>query len=65
MAGTNNNDLIHADDTTGMQQVKITKKPLHESESEKASLNLTFNKLTLCHPVPSLHGKLMKKQWKQ
>ena len=36
-----------------------------KQESEKAGLNSTFRKLRSWHPVPSLHGKQMGKQWKQ
>ena len=36
-----------------------------KEESEKAGLNSTFIKLRSWHPVPSLHGKEMGKQWKQ
>ena len=34
-----------------------------KKESENAGLSLIFKKLRSCHPVPSLHGKLMGKQW--
>ena len=36
-----------------------------KEESEKVGLKLTFGKLRSWHPVPSLHGKEMGKQWKQ
>ena len=36
-----------------------------KEESEKAGLKVTFRKLRSWHPVPSLHGKWMGKQWKQ
>ena len=36
-----------------------------KEESEKAGLNSTFKRRRLWHPVPSLHGKQMGKQWKQ
>ena len=36
-----------------------------KEKSEKAGLNLTFKKLRSWHPVPSLYGKQMGKQWKQ
>ena len=42
--------------------------PLDESkrgEWKKVGLNSTFRKLRSWHPVPSLHGKQMGKQWKQ
>ena len=36
-----------------------------KEESEKVGLKLTFRKLRSRHPVPSVHGKQMGKQWKQ
>ena len=36
-----------------------------KKESEKDGLKLTFRKLRSWHPVPSVHGKQMGKQWKQ
>ena len=36
-----------------------------KKESEKAGLKLNIKKLRSWHPVPSLHGKWMGKQWKQ
>ena len=36
-----------------------------KKESEKVGLKLTFRKLRSRHPVPSVHGKQMGKQWKQ
>ena len=36
-----------------------------KEESEKGGLNLSIQKLRSWHPVPSLHGKEMWKQWKQ
>ena len=36
-----------------------------EEESEKAGLELNIQKLRSWHPVSSLHGKQMEKQWKQ
>ena len=36
-----------------------------KEESEKVGLKLIFRKLISRHPVPSLHGKYMGKQWKQ
>ena len=64
IAGRNINNLRYADDTTFMA----------ESEEELTSLLMkvkklayssTFRKLRSCHLVPSLHGKLMRRQWKQ
>ena len=34
-----------------------------KKESEKVGLKLTFRKLRSRHPVPSVHGKQMGKQW--
>ena len=36
-----------------------------KEKSEKAGLKLNPQKLRPWHPVPSLHGKKMGKQWKQ
>ena len=36
-----------------------------KEESEKVAENSTFKNLRSWHPVPSLHGKEMEKQWKQ
>ena len=36
-----------------------------KEESEKLAYNSTFKKGRTRHPVPSLHGKYMGKQWKQ
>ena len=36
-----------------------------KEKSEKAGLSSTLKKLRQWHPVPSLHGKWMGKQWKQ
>ena len=36
-----------------------------KGESEKAGINSTFRKLRSWHPVASLHGTEMGKQWKQ
>ena len=36
-----------------------------KEESEKIGLKLNVKKLRSWHPVPSLHGKQMGKQWKQ
>ena len=35
-----------------------------KEESEKTGLKLNIKKLRSWHPVPSLHGKQMGKQWK-
>jgi len=36
-----------------------------KEEREKVGLNSTFKKQISWHLVPSLHGKSMRKQWKQ
>ena len=36
-----------------------------KEESEKAGLNLSIQKTKIMASGPSLHGKLMGKQWKQ
>ena len=36
-----------------------------KEESKKANLKLNMQKMKIMHPVPSLHGKQMGKQWKQ
>ena len=64
----NMNNLRFADDTTLMAESEDELKSLLmkvKEESEKAGLNSTFRKLRSWQLVPSLHGKLMGKQWKQ
>ena len=64
----NINNLRYADDTTLMAENEEKLKSLFmkvKEESEKVGLKLRFRKLRSWHPVPSLHGKLMGKQWKQ
>ena len=68
IAGRNINNLRYADDTILMAESEDELKSLLmrvKEESEKVGLNLTFRKLRSRHPVPSLHGKSMGKQWKQ
>ena len=60
IAERNINNLRYADDTTLMAESKEELKSLLmkvKEESEK--------KLRSWHSVPSLHGKQMRKQWKQ
>ena len=62
----NINNLRYADDTTLMAESEEELKSLLikvEKESEKAGLQLNIQKLRSWHPVPSLHGKKMGKQW--
>ena len=68
IAGTNINNLKHADDTTPMAESKEELKNLLirvKEESEKAGLKLNIKKLRLWHLLPSLHGKQIEKKWKQ
>ena len=68
ITGRNINNLRYANDTTLMAESEGELKSLLmkvKEESEKAGLKLTFKKLRSWHPVPSLHGKWMGKQWKQ
>ena len=68
IAGRNTNNLRDADDTTRMAEGKEELKSLLmkvKVESEKVGLKIIFRKLISRHPVPSLHGKYMGKQWKQ
>ena len=63
----NINNLRYADDSTLMAESEEKLKSLLKvkEESEKAGLKLNIQKLRSWHPVPSLHGKWMRKQWKQ
>ena len=36
-----------------------------KEESEKVGLKLNIQKTKIMHPIPSVHGKYMGKQWKQ
>ena len=68
IAGRNINNLRYADDTTLMEESKEKLKSLLmkvKEESEKVALKLNIQKTKIMHPVPSLHGKQVGKQWKQ
>ena len=68
IARRNNSNLRYADDITLTAESEEELKSLLmkvKEESENAGLKLTFKKLRSWHPVLSLHGKLMEKQWKQ
>ena len=68
IAGRNINNLRYADDTTFMAESKEKRKRLLmkvKEDSEKAILKLNIQKTKTMHLVPSLHGKYMRKQWKQ
>ena len=58
----------HADDTTLLAESEEELKSLLmkvNEENEKPGLKFNIQKLRSWHPVPSLHGKQMGKQWKQ
>ena len=60
--------LGYADDTTLMaeSEEELTSLLMKvKVESEKVGLSSTFRKQRSWHPVPSLHGKQMGKEWKQ
>ena len=66
IAGRNINNLRYADDTTLMAESEELKSLLMKVKEESEKVGLKFNrKLRSWHPVPSLHGKEMGKQWKQ
>ena len=75
IAGRNINNLRYADDTTLMAESEEELNSLLmkvKEESEKAGLKCNTQKtkiipsgpVTSWHPVPSLHGKYVGKQWK-
>ena len=66
--GRNINNLRYADHSILRAESEEELKSLLmkvKVESEKVGLNSTFRKLISWHPVPSLHGKQMGKQWEQ
>ena len=68
IAGRIINKLRYADDTTVKAESEKELKSLLmkvKEESEKADLKVHIQKTKIMHPVPSLHGKSMGKQWKQ
>ena len=68
IARRNINNLRYTDDTTLMAESEEQLKSLlikEKEETEKVGLKLNIQKLRSWHLVPSLHGKLMGKQWKQ
>ena len=68
ISGRNINNLKYADDTTLMaesnEEVKSLLRRVKE-ESEKAGLKFSIQKLRSWHLAPSLHGKWMRKKWKE
>ena len=68
IAGRNINNLRYADDTTLMAESEEELKSLLmkvKEESVKVGLKLNIQRPKIWHPVPSLHGKQIGKQWKQ
>ena len=68
ISGGNINNLRYADDTTLMAESEEELKSLLmkvKEESVKVGLKLNIQKTKIMASVPSLHGKLMGKQWKQ
>ena len=68
IARRNVNNLRYADDTTLMAESEEELKGLLmkvKEQGEKVGLKLNIRKQRSWHPVPSLHGKQMGKQWKQ
>ena len=68
IAGRNINNLRYADDATIMAESEEELKSLLmnvKEESEKAGLKFNIKKLRSWHRVPSFHGKLKRKWWKQ
>ena len=67
-AERNINNLRYADDTILIAESEKELKSLLmkvKEESEKIGLKVNIQKTKILHLVPSLHGKLMGKQWKQ
>ena len=61
-------NLRYAEDTTLMSESEEELKSLLmkvKEKSEKVGLKLNIQKTKISHPVTSLHGKEMGKQWKQ
>ena len=66
IAGRYINNFRYADDTILKGESEEELKSLLmkvKEESEKADLKLNIQKIKSWHLVPSLHGKLMRKQW--
>ena len=66
-ARRNIKNLRYADDTTLMPESEDLKNSWcgRKRRVKKLALNSTFKNLQSWHPVPSLHGKYMRKKWKQ
>ena len=66
IAGRSINNLRYADEGL-MAEIEELKSLLMsvKEESEKAGLKLNIQKTKFMASVPSIHGKLMGKKWKQ
>ena len=67
-SGRNINNLRYADDTTLMAESEEELKSLlmkEKEQNENIGLKFSIQKVRSWHPVPSLNGKWMGKQWKQ
>ena len=66
IGGRNINNLRYADDTTLMAESEEELKSfLMKVKEESEKVGSKLNILRSWHPVPSLDGKYMGKQWKQ
>ena len=66
--GRSINNLRYADNITLMAVSEKELKSLLmkvKEDNKKTGLKLNIQKLRSWHPVPSLHGKQIGKQWKQ
>ena len=64
----NNNNIRYESDITLIAESEEELKSLFmnmKEEREKSGLKLSIQKTKSWHPVPSLHGKYMGKQWRQ
>ena len=69
IAGRNINNLTEAEDTTLMaeneEEIKNLLIKVKEESEKKLVWNSIFKKTKIMAPIPSLHGKQMRKQWEQ
>ena len=68
IAGRNINNLRYANDTTLMAESEEELKSFLmkvKEENEKVDLKLNIQKTKIMASGPSLHGRWMRKQWKQ
>ena len=68
IVGRNINNFRYADDSNLMAESEEELKSLLmkvTEESEKAGLKLNIQKTKILISVPALHGKQMRKKWKQ